>query len=133
MNTAGGQAENDIALLNRVLPDDFFLIDDSDRETGQVVVLRLHGAGVFRGFAADQGAAGPDAALRDTGNQRCDLFGLISANGNVVEEKQGPCAAADNVIDAHGDTVDPDGAVNAHKLGNTLFGADTIRAGNENG
>ena len=133
MDPAGGQTENHIACLHRFFPDDFFLIDDADRKAGQVIVLRLHGAGVLRGFAADQGTAGLNAAFRDARDQGCDLFGLVSADGDVVEEKQRLCTAADDVVDAHGDAVDADGMVDAHQLGDALLGADAVRTGNEDG
>ena len=54
MDTAGREAKNYVTLTNRGFPEYFILIDNADGKPGQIVILRLHGAGVLRGFTADQ-------------------------------------------------------------------------------
>ena len=63
------------------------------REAGQVVLVFRIEAGHFGGFAADQGAAGLHAALRHAGDDVRDALGLVLAAGDVIQEKQGLCAA----------------------------------------
>ena len=113
--------------------DDFRAVDDADGEARKVVVVGGHGAGVLGGLAADERAAGLHAALRHAGDERRDLLRLVLANGDVVEEEDGLCAAADDVVDAHGDAVDADGVVLVHQLRDALLRAHAVRARDEHG
>ena len=128
MQAAGGQRQQNVPCLHTAVVNDPLPVHDADRETGKIIVLRRHRAGMLRRFAADQGAARPDAALRHTGDQRCHLFRLVFSDGNIITEKQRPRAAADNII---GHTVDPHGIVAVHELRDALLRADTVRTGNQ--
>ena len=83
------------------------------------------------GLAADEGAACLYAALRHAGDQRRHLLWLVSADGNVVEEEERLCPAADDVVDAHGHAVDAHAVVSVHELGDALLGAHAVGAGDE--
>ena len=111
MNAGGGQADEGVPLPDPATVDDLRLVHHAHGEARDVVVLRGHDAGVLGGLAADQGAAGLDAALRHAGDDGGDLLRLVFADGDVVQEKEGPGSAADDVVDAHGHTVDSDGIV----------------------
>ena len=111
--------------------DDLRAVDNADGEARKVIVVGRHGAGMLGGLAADERAAGLHAALSHAGNERRDLLRLVLADGDVVEEEDGLCAAADDVVDAHGDTVDADGVVLVHQLRDALLRAHTVRARDE--
>ena len=113
--------------------DDLRAVDNADGEARKVVVVGRHGARVFGGLAADERAAGLHAALGHAGNERRDLLRLVLADGDVVEEEDGLCTAADDVVDAHGNAVDADGVVLVHQLRDALLRAHAVRARNEHG
>ena len=74
MQAAGGDADQPVAAGDGRAVDDLGVVDHADGEAGQVVfALGVH-PGHFRGFAADQGAAGLDAPL---GNSLEDLHRLF--------------------------------------------------------
>ena len=131
MDAAGREAKNYVTLTYRGFPEYFILIDNADGKSGQIVILRLHGAGVLRGFTADQGAAGLNAAFRNAGDEGGDFLRLISADGNIIKEEQGLCSAADDIVDAHGDTVNADRVVDAHELCNPLLRSDPVCTGDK--
>ena len=72
---------------------------------------------MLRRLSADQRRAGLPAALchpfYDSGN----LFRIIFAAGNIIQEKQrfSPCAG--NIVDTHGHTVDSHSVMLIHKEG----------------
>ena len=86
---------------------------------------------MFSRFAAYQGATGLNAALGHALDDLGDLLGNVLAAGNVIQEDQGLGTGADDVVDAHGHTVDADGIVLVHVLGHAQFGADTVGAGDQ--
>ena len=132
MQARGRQAEDQVAGEYLGAVDDVLALDDADREARQVVlVLRVH-AGHLRGLAAEQDAAKPAAAaLHDAGDDALGAFQLELAGGVVVEEDQGLGAAADQVVDAHGDEVDADRVVPVEGEGELELGADAVGAGDE--
>ena len=84
-------------------------------------------------LAADDGAAGGPAAGGDAGHHLADLVGVDPAQQLVVEEKEGPGAAAHQVVHAHGDQVDPDGVEAARRHGHRHLGPDAIGARHQDG
>ena len=111
--------------------DDLLLVHDAHGEAGHVVVLLGHEAGVLGGLPADQGAARLAAALGDAGDDVGDAAGVVFAAGDVVQEKEGGGAAADDIVDAHGHAVDADGVVLVHELGQAQLGAHAVGAGDQ--
>ena len=88
---------------------------------------------MFGGLAADERRASLHAAFGYACHDVRDLFGVVFAAGDVVEEKQRLCPAADHVIDAHGNTVDADGVVFVHKHCNLELRAHAVRTADEHG
>ena len=62
-----------------------------------------------------------------------NLFRLVLSAGNVIKEKQRSCSAADDVVDAHCNAVDSDGAVPVREEGELELCSDSVRSGNEDG
>ena len=85
------------------------------------------------GLAADQRAAGLNAALGHARNQRRHLFRLVFANGDVIQEKQRLGPAAHDIVDAHGHAVDAHGIMLIHQLGDALLGAYAVGARHQHG
>ena len=87
---------------------------------------------MLRRFAANQSAPGLHAAFRHAGDDGGDFFGVVLPNGNIIQEKEGFRAAADDVVDAHSHAVDTDGVMPVQQLGKAQFGAHAVGAGDEN-
>ena len=133
MDARRGEADEHVPLPHPGAVDDLLPVHDAHGEAGDVVIVRVHDAGVLGGLAADEGAAGPDAALRNAGDDGGHLLRLVFANGDVVQEEEGLCPAAHDVVDAHGHTVDADGVVPVQQLGQTQLSAHAVGAGDQNG
>ena len=58
-------------------------------------------------------------------------LGHVLAAGDVVQEEQGLCAAADDVVDAHGHAVDAHGVVLVHQEGDLELGAHAVGAADQ--
>ena len=82
----------------------------ADGKAGEVVVLAVIHARHLGGLAADQRAAGDAAALGDALDDGGAGRDVELAGGEIVEEEQRLGALHDDVVDAHGDEVDADGA-----------------------
>jgi len=78
------------------------------------------------GFPTDQRAAGNAATFGDAFDDGRAGGDVELAHGVVVEEEQRLGALHDDVVDAHGDEVDADGAVLAGVDGDLELGADTV-------
>ena len=77
-------------------------------------------------LTADQRSSGLDAAFCHAGDDLCDLLGHVLAAGDVVQEEQGLCAAADHIVDAHGNAVDAHGVMLVQLEGDLELGADAV-------
>ncbi len=102
------------------------LLDDTDREAGQIELVGRHDAGVLGRLPADQRAAGLAAALVHPRHHGRHLVGVDLARGDVVEHEQRLGAHADQVVDAHGDQVDADRVVAAGVPGDHHLGAHPV-------
>jgi hypothetical protein len=60
-----------------------------------------------------------------------NFFGHVLADGDIIQEKQRLCAAADDVVDAHGHAVDAHGVMLVHQLRNAEFGSHAVGAGDQ--
>ena len=84
----GGQAERDVADFQSGARQQAAALGGADGKAGQIVVALGVEAGHFGRFAADQGAAGFDAAGRDA----LDDFGadrrIELAGREIIEEEQ---------------------------------------------
>ena len=133
MDARGGERKDHVAGSHFGVVDDLLFIDDTDGKACEVVVLGGHKTGVLGGLTADQRRAGLHAALGNAGNDSGDLLGNVFAARDIVQEEKGSCAAANNVVDTHGDGINADGVVLVHEDRELDLRAATVRAGNENG
>ena len=131
MYTARRESEDHVARSDGGIVQNFVPVHDADGEAREIVFVHGVEARHLGGLAADERGAGLHAALRHAGDDGSDALRDVLAAGNVVEEEQGLCAAADDVVDAHGDTVDADGVVLVHLKRELQLGADAVRAGDE--
>ena len=88
---------------------------------------------MLSGLTADEGSAGLNTALSHAADDLSDLLGDVLAAGDVVQEEQGLGAAADDIVDAHGNAVDAHGVVLVHQEGQLQLGAHAVGAGDQHG
>ena len=131
MDTCGGQGDDHVTRGHEGVVDDGGLVHQAHGEPGQVEVIGRHGARVLGGLPADEGASGLHAAFRHAAHQGGHLHRVVLADGDVVQEEQGPGAAAHHVVDAHGHAVDAHGIEPAHELGDALLGAHAVGAAHQ--
>src|SRR5690606_9908098 len=82
--------------------------------------------------AADQRASRLAAPLRDATDDGRTLLGVELAGGEIVEEEQRFGALHDEVVDAHGDEIDPDRVVLSGIDGDLELGADAVIGSHQN-
>ena len=126
MHARRGKCDQAITRADTAAVDDAILFDDADAKAGEVEIARLVDARHFRGFAADQGAAGLLAAGGDTAD---DLFGLrdLEPPGRIVVEKK-ECLGAKyrDISRAHRHQIDTD-AIDPVKVDRKpQLGADAV-------
>ena len=133
MHAARRQREHHVARLHAGIVDDLFRVDHADREACEVVLLFGHQPGMLGSLAADERAARAHAPFRNAAHDRGDLLGEVSAAGDIVEKDDGLRAAADDVVHAHGDAVDPHRVVFIHEERELDLRADAVRSRDEHG
>ncbi len=111
VQAARREAQDDVAGRHRAAVDEVGPVDQADAESGQVVVVGRHHAGVLGHLAADQRAACLPAALGDARDDPGDRVGVELADGDVVEEEERLGAGDEDVVGAHRDQVDTHGVV----------------------
>ena len=131
MHAGGNNPNQDIARFLGIRLEDFGFFDHADRKTGQVILILRVEARHFCRFASNQRRAGLDAAVSHTGNNLGNFFGDIFPTGNIIQEYQRLRTAADNIIDAHRHTVNPDRIVLVQLKGQLELGPYAISAGNQ--
>ena len=107
------------------------LLDDADREAGEIVLAGGIHAGHLRGLAADQRAARLLAARGDAlddlgGGRDVELAARV-----VVEEEERLGALREDVVDAHRDEIDADRVVAVELERELQLGADAVGAGDQ--
>ncbi len=111
--------------------DDLVRLDRAHDEAGDVVVTERVHPRHLGGLAADERAAGGAARLGDALDELGEVFGHELAGGVVVEEEERLGAAAENVVDAVIDQVDPDPAVAVGGDGDLDLGPHRVGAGGQ--
>jgi hypothetical protein len=106
-------------------------LDYTGRRAREVVLVGAEQPGMLGGLAAEQGAPGLSAGLRDALNDCGDASRNHCAAGYVVGHEQRLGAADHDVVDDHGDQVDADGVVDVEALGDLHLGADAVGARGE--
>ena len=133
VNAAGGQGNDNVALGHLAVVDDLLLIDNAGAVAREVVFVLGVEAGHLGGLAADERGVGLNTALAhalyDVGN----TLRHVLAAGDIVEEEQRLCTAADNVVHAHCHAVDADGVVLIHEEGDFELCAYAVGPGDQHG
>ena len=111
MDAAGGKRENHVASRHFAVVDDLIFVHNTHGEAREVVFILGVEAGHLGGLAADERRAGLDAPLGHAGDDGGDFLGHILAAGDVVQEEEGLCPGAEDIVDAHGHAVDAHGVV----------------------
>ena len=122
------EAQNDVAGLDLLGTDHLRSVDDAHHEAGEVVVVRVHDAGVLGHLAAHEGAAALLAAVGDALDDLRHVLGAQLADGNVVKEEQGLGADGHHVVHAHGHEVLAHRVVTVQQLGDGKLGAHAVGA-----
>ena len=112
--------------------DYLVLVHNTYGESCKVIILVRHKTRVLGCLAADKGAACLNAALCHTGNDLCDLFGIVLSAGYIVKEKLWLCTAADDIVNAHGNAVDTDSIVLVQQKCDLYLCANAVCTRNEN-
>ena len=90
-------------------------------------------SGHLGGFSAYESRSALNASLANTLDYVCNLFGHIFAAGDVVEEKQRLCSAADDVVNAHCHAVNTNGIVLVKQESELELGAYAVGAADKHG
>ena len=90
----------------------FRLLDDADGEAGDVVLADRVEAAHLSGLAANEGATGLFAGIRDALDDSGALLGVELADGEVVEDEERHRALDEDVVDENGNGVKADRVVN---------------------
>ena len=101
-------------------------LDDSDRKTCQVVVLRLIHARHFSRFPANQCAACQLTTHTDAGNNLRCYIDIQATRCVVIQKEQGFGAAHDQIVNTHCHKINAYGVVFGHLLRQHELGADAI-------
>src|SRR5450432_598534 len=133
MKAGRRQGDQRVAGLYTFSVEQALALDHADDEAGHVVFTGGIEAGHLGGFAADQCATGLAAGAAHAIDQLLDDLRLELAHSKVVEKEKRLGALHQNVVDAMIHQVAADGGMNAHGHGDFQLGADTVRAGNQDG
>ncbi|SPQ26056.1 b2f4a9d5-c3f3-4041-b835-429105f02bbc [Thermothielavioides terrestris] len=134
VHARGGEAEQDVARPHGVLARQALGgPHDADGGAGGVVVVARVEVRHLGGLAADEGAAGLDAALGDALDEGGGDGDVEAGAAIVVEEHDGLGALDDEVVDVHGDEVDADRVVLVHRLRDDQLGADAVDGADDDG
>ncbi len=128
MRAARGQADQQVAAVLFVqLRQHVAAVHGADAEAGEVEVLARVHARHLGGLAAHQRRASLPAALGDAGHHARGGRHVELAGGEIVQEQQRLGALRQEVVDAHGDQVDPDSVDQPGLDGDHQLGADAVR------
>ena len=134
VQSAGGDAEDDVALPHRLLTVQHAgLFDDADDGAAEVVLAALVEAGHLGGLAADEGAVVETAAADEALDDVFEDVRLQLPGTEVIEEEQGFRAEHGDVVDAVVDQVLADGVVAVEGEGDLELGADAVHGGHHDG
>ena len=131
MQPGGGQAEDDVALFDRILWQERPALRRADGKAGEIVIAVAVHARHFSGLTADQRGACALAAVGNAGDDRLGGLRLKFAAGEIVEKEERLGALNDEVVYAHGHQIVTDAVVNAGLTGQLQLGADTVGGGAE--
>src|SRR5271165_4041987 len=132
MQAGGWKCEQRVAGFDGFSIEDLFSLNDADNKARKIVFAGRIEAGHFRGFAANQSAAGFAARAAHAFDELLDHRRIEFPHGEVVEKEKRRRALNKNVVYAMIDEIAAHGGVHAHGHGDFEFRADTVGARNKN-
>lgn len=126
MNAGTAKAQKDMTGGNPVSRQLFATFDRADTESGQIIIAGGIHPRHFGGFAPDKGASGNPAAFSDTGDDTFRNAVVELSGGEIIQEEQWFSALHDQIVDAHGDKIDPDSVMPIIINRQFDLGSDTI-------
>src|SRR5450631_514257 len=126
MQPARRHGDDDIVVAHTMRTEHGIFFDNAGTSAGEVVLVGFEQTRMFRGFTTDQCATRLATAFSNASHDRRDAFGHDLAAGDVVGHEERFGATHHEVIDDHGDEVDPDRVVLVHRLCDGDFGPDTV-------
>ncbi len=133
VDSGGFESKDDVTRLDAHWVDGSFEFEDSDAESGEVVVVFFVEVVHLGGFSTDECASGLFASVGDAFDDGVEDLLVDMVDGDVVEEEEGLGALDDEVVDIHRDEVDSDGVVFVHLDGEVDLGSYAVGACNEDG
>ena len=126
MYAAGRQCDDNVASFHGFVVQDFIFVNNAYCKTSQIVFVFGIETGHFCCFTADESSTGLYTAFCYAGNNGCYFFREVFAYGNIVQEEQRFCAAANDVVDTHSHTVDTYCVMFVHQKRQFQFCANTV-------
>ena len=120
------EPQHHITRDDRAAVDRLSALDRAHGEAREIVVARRIEPRHLRRLAADEGAADLAARPGDAGDDALGLRHFEPAGGEIIEEEERLGALHDEVVDAHGDEIDPDLVVPAGLDRDLELGADAV-------
>lgn len=133
MQAVRGKAKNDIAGGGGRAGERLAALHGADSESRQVIVpLAIHSRHFCR-FAADQSASGAPAAFRNAGDDRLGYGNIQLAGGEIIKKKQRLRPLNHKIVDAHGNQINSDAVMTAHRGGQLELRSDAVGRGDKDG
>ena len=116
MKPRRSKSYQDIAILNARRPDHGRSIDDAHGKAREVILVRIHNAGMFGHLPANERTARHLAAICNTRNDLCYRFALKLPYCDVIKEEERFSTRSQDIVHAHGNQIDADRIVIVRKL-----------------
>ena len=129
VQAVGGQADENVADLDRFTRNDVGAVDAADDGPGEVVFAVSVKAGHLRGLAANEGAAICAASFGEAADYSLDGFRVLFAEfagGEIVEEEERCGALHGDVVDAMIDQIRANCVMDTELEGYFELGADAV-------
>ena len=131
MNTCGRHTDQNVTGFQLFPCKKIFFIDHAYCESRKVILILLHKSRMLGCFSADQSCSGLCTAFYHTAYDLCDLFRIILAACNIIQEKQRLCPCAGNIVDAHCHCIDSNGVMLVHNHGKLYLCSASVCSGNK--
>ena len=129
MNTGGRHTDQHITICEIFSRNHIFLIRNTHSKTGQIVIFFGYQSRMLCCLTADQGSLRLKTAFGNTFYDICDLFRIILAAGNVIQEKQRLTAGAGDIVYTHSHGIYTDGIMLIHNDGQFYFSTASVCSG----
>src|SRR5881628_2124612 len=130
VHARGAQSHNDVAIPGVPAGEDSRKINGANGGAHEIErVAFAYAVDHFpdlSDFSTRNGYLGELRALVQSLNELTHEVVVRGFDGNIVQQRYGSGADAEHVIDVHGDTVDTDGVVFVHHVGDNNFRADSV-------